>query len=232
MTARKCHRQDNCHFVSAATCYMVTSSNGNIFCVTGHLCGEFTGELPARRPVTRSFDVLFDMRLNKRLSKQWWGWWFETSSRPLWLHSNEIRVSKLMCPMWSTTMIKKTNGYPWLLYCPSNPENPYLILSNLYFHGSAYGIQRDQPIPRVVYNIHPKPGLVTRWVILSRLWWDLACIDDFWSIGKGSEAIFPNVTSLPHHGVSQSRLVQTSGLILVARHCESTEVLWPISDVQ
>ena len=23
--------------------YMMTSSNGNIFCVTGHLCGEFTG---------------------------------------------------------------------------------------------------------------------------------------------------------------------------------------------
>ena len=33
------------------------SSNGNIFCVTGHLCGEFTGprEFPAQRPVTRRF---------------------------------------------------------------------------------------------------------------------------------------------------------------------------------
>ena len=47
-----------------------------------------TGEFPAQRPVTRSFDVFFDRRLNKRLSKQWWGWWFETPSRPLWLHSN------------------------------------------------------------------------------------------------------------------------------------------------
>ena len=26
--------------------------------------------------------------LNLRLSKQWWGWWFETASRPLWRHSN------------------------------------------------------------------------------------------------------------------------------------------------
>ena len=25
-------------------CYMMTSSNGNIFHVTGHLCGEFTGD--------------------------------------------------------------------------------------------------------------------------------------------------------------------------------------------
>ena len=45
---------------------MVTSSNGNIFRVTGHLCGEFTGpdEVPAQRPVTRSFDVFFVLRLN------------------------------------------------------------------------------------------------------------------------------------------------------------------------
>ena len=47
-----------------------------------------TGEFPAQRPVTRSFDVFFDLRLNKRSSKQWWGWWFETPSRPLWRHSN------------------------------------------------------------------------------------------------------------------------------------------------
>ena len=67
------------------------SSNGNIFSVTGHLCGEFTGpgEFPAQRPVTRSFDVFFDLRPNKRLSKQWRGWWFETQSRSLWRHRND-----------------------------------------------------------------------------------------------------------------------------------------------
>ena len=42
-----------------------------------------------QRPVTRSFDVSFDLCLNKRLSKQWWGWWFETPSRPLWRHRND-----------------------------------------------------------------------------------------------------------------------------------------------
>ena len=65
--------------------FMMTSSNGNIFRVTSHLCGEF-GEFPAERPVTRSFDVFVDLRLNKRLSKQSCGWWFETLSRPLWRH--------------------------------------------------------------------------------------------------------------------------------------------------
>ena len=75
---------------------MMTSSNRNIFRVTGHLCGEFTGpgEFPAQTPVTRSFDVFFDLRLNKRLSKQWWGWWFETLSHPLWRHRNVADIFK------------------------------------------------------------------------------------------------------------------------------------------
>ena len=68
--------------------FMMTSSNGNIFRVTGPLCGEFTG--PGERPVTRSFGVFFDLRLNEPLSKQSWGWWFETLSRSLWRHRNDI----------------------------------------------------------------------------------------------------------------------------------------------
>ena len=45
-----------------------TSSNGNIFRVTGPLCGEFTGPrwIPAQRPVTRSFDVFCHLRVNNR----------------------------------------------------------------------------------------------------------------------------------------------------------------------
>ena len=71
---------------------VMTSSNGNIFRVTGPLCGEFTGhgEFPAQRPVTRSFDVFFDLRLNKRLSKNSWGWWFEMPSRSLWRYCNDV----------------------------------------------------------------------------------------------------------------------------------------------
>ena len=75
---------------------MMTSSNGNILSVSGHLCGEFTvtGKFPTQRPVTRSFDVFFDLRVNKRLSKQSWGWWrFETPSRPLWRQSNDSSES-------------------------------------------------------------------------------------------------------------------------------------------
>ena len=88
---------------------MMTSSNGNIFRVTGPLCGEFNGYrwIPLKKPVTRSVDV-FCLCLNKRLSKQSWGWWFETQSRPWWRHNNvwgnittkshSIRLTETSCP--------------------------------------------------------------------------------------------------------------------------------------
>ena len=68
----------------------MTSSNGNIFRVTGHLCGEFIGpgEFPAQRPVTRSFMfplicVWIHSWENNREA--------ETLPRPLWHHSNAWR---------------------------------------------------------------------------------------------------------------------------------------------
>ena len=75
---------------------MMTSSNGNIFRVTGSLCAEFTGPgvFPTQRPVTRSFGVFFDLLLNKPLSKQQWGWWFETPSWSLWRQCNARAYSR------------------------------------------------------------------------------------------------------------------------------------------
>ena len=85
---------------------MVTSSNGNIFRITGPLCGESTGlgEFPTQRPVTQSFDVFFDMRLNKRLSKHSRCWWFETPSWSLWRQCNGACT-------WSTTWQTQATGW-------------------------------------------------------------------------------------------------------------------------
>ena len=49
--------------VGTAQYFMMTSLNGNIFRVTGPLCGEFTGpgEFPTQRPVTRSFDFFLSV---------------------------------------------------------------------------------------------------------------------------------------------------------------------------
>ena len=114
----------------------MTSSNGNLFRVTGHLCGEIPGhgEFPTQRPVTRSFDVSFDLRINKWLSKQWWSWWFETPSRPLWRHSNAGRIIRpvllrptiyfaklkaqnvpLQSRFWLSSIVSVTSLYPlWM----------------------------------------------------------------------------------------------------------------------
>ena len=64
------------------------------------------GEFLAQRPVTRSFDVFFDLRLNKPLSKQWWGWWFETPSRPLWRHCNGFELSLNATHRWLSASLQ------------------------------------------------------------------------------------------------------------------------------
>ena len=69
-------------------CCMMTSSNGNIFRVTGPLCGEFTGHrwIPHTKAGDAQLDVFFDLSWNKWSSKQSGCRWFETPSRPLWCH--------------------------------------------------------------------------------------------------------------------------------------------------
>ena len=97
---------------------MTTSSNGNVFRVTGHLCGEFTGEFPTQRPVKRSFNFFFDLCLKKRLSGQSWGWWFETPSRSLSRHCNgsrnkQIYNTKIVVAtgLFGTSFFLKTKWY-------------------------------------------------------------------------------------------------------------------------
>ena len=111
---------------------MMTSSNGNIFRVTGPLCGEFTGpgEFPTQRPVTRSFGVFFDLRLNKRLSKQLWGWWFETLSWSLWRHCNGTKTISMS---FSNYFDRKTV----FNFCYEHTKGPFtLTSSNTTWHHS------------------------------------------------------------------------------------------------
>ena len=62
---------------------MLTSPNGKIFRVIGHLCGEFTGHrwIPRTKASDAELWSFLWSAPNKRLSKQSWGWWFETLSR-------------------------------------------------------------------------------------------------------------------------------------------------------
>ena len=120
----------------------MTSSNGNIFRVTGHLCVEFTGprwfpqtgEVPTQRPVTRSFDVFFDLRLNKRLSKQLWCWWFETLSRPLWRHRNDYMKYTIDTAMVrSGFLYENMRHWVWIMAPASSRARASLIFTSVCF---------------------------------------------------------------------------------------------------
>ena len=78
--------------------------------ITGHRW------IPCKKSVTRSFDIFFVLLLNKRLSKQWWGWWFETPSRPLWRHCNG-QYKKLKVGWISFVSAERLICQAWEIYC-------------------------------------------------------------------------------------------------------------------
>ena len=107
--------------------FMMTSSNGNIFRVTG--------EFSLQRPVTRSFDVFCDLRPNKRLSKQSWGWWFETPSRSLWRHCNVacwILCAVMVIPSLNAAPLMQIYTHKRLLHWRWSDVLALLMLSILY----------------------------------------------------------------------------------------------------
>ena len=82
---------------------METSSALLALCVGN---SPVSGEFPSQKPVTWIFDVFFDLGLSKRLSKQSRCRWFETPSRSLWRHCNDImtysymKTSSSQCAKW------------------------------------------------------------------------------------------------------------------------------------
>ena len=88
------------------------------------------GEFPTQRPVSRSFDVFFDLRPSKRLNKQWWGWWFEMPSCPLWRHCNASNYKWLLPWLWRRlwyilTMMLENQPFK----CWSHIRDPTLVIT-------------------------------------------------------------------------------------------------------
>ena len=134
---------------------MMTSSNGNIFRVTGPLCGQFAGpgEFPAQRPVTRSFDVFFDLRPNKRLSKQPRGWWFETLSWSLWRQWNDNPIHCVPAHQWPQHVPALNCSWCWTIpltfFFTAYPVRNFAVISGKY-----YAI-RIRLIHRIINNTRP-----------------------------------------------------------------------------
>ena len=113
---------------------MMTSSNGNIFHVTGSLCGEFT--VHRWFPHSKLWFLIFDLSLNKRLSKQSSGWWIETPSPALWRHCNVY----LFCRFQVQYLCRKQNqtyfkNYHVQLAFVKNMINHWLRFDICFFKG-------------------------------------------------------------------------------------------------
>ena len=119
------------------------------------------GEFPPQRLVTRSFDVSFDLRPNKWLSKQWWGWWFETPSCPLWRHCNVPLLfgilTKCLLVRDRTTKIEENREYGpyYLLYDFIVPRDPF-----------GYGLSQWETtlqfnVVSLLLSIYPERSLCT-----------------------------------------------------------------------
>ena len=152
----------------------MTSSNGNIFHVTGPLCGEFT----AQRPVERSFCVFFDVRLYKRLGKQSWGWWSETLSHPLWPHYNVLGIPcRLPCGIMSKTLL--SNHHPnvgWAILvvnfgCKLLLHRWSLLFMHCVLFPDRRGIANASPEASFVCSPSVKRKGMARWMWCNICWW-------------------------------------------------------------
>ena len=109
---------------------MMTSSNGNIFRVTGHLCGEFTGLrwIPRTKASDTELWCFLWSAPDKRLSKQSWGWWFETQLGSLWRHVN-VTCSVMDAKFYSQCPKVKINNR---MYRDVSSHNTSLKLSKSF----------------------------------------------------------------------------------------------------
>ena len=120
------------HCLCSSLHVMMTSSNENIFRVTGPLWGEppVTGGYPSQRPVSWTFDVFFDLCLNKRLSKQSRSRWFERPSRPLRRHKCFPRKGVKPLPRSMMTQFAEVSR-TWMISCISQYSVRYRTWSLL-----------------------------------------------------------------------------------------------------
>ena len=68
---------------------------------------------------------------NKRLSKQWWCWWFETPSCPLWRHRNGIGLTLREMTFW---FHQTKNNNPQRLIFSNVSDAVFKILVEFTYH--------------------------------------------------------------------------------------------------
>ena len=101
----------------------MTSSNGNICRVTGHLCRKspVTGQFLAPSPETRSFGIFFDLRLNKR-----------------WVNNLDAGDLRHHCAHYVVTVMDTGSYKTFRPLTPSFTFLNYLVQFSLVFVMAAY----------------------------------------------------------------------------------------------
>ena len=162
---------------------MLTSSNGNIFRVTGPLCGEFAGHRWFPRTWASDAESCF------LWSAPWINVWVnnhETSSHPLWLHCN----ARLTQRQWSN---QEKYGYIDYTNPPrthnvtkiSTPEkNKLKIVRVQKTRVSAVNVNSTDR-NKTAYYSHYKSGvsIVTYWIITS---WEVGFLLCKYYLASGS----------------------------------------------
>ena len=145
----------------------MTSSNGKFSAILAICAGNspVPGEFPAQRPVTLSFDVFFDLRLNKRLRKHLWGWWFETSSRPLWRHCDANGFDIISCVLNLLTFLT----WKCLSEMRKSEKRSWAPIQGQYLVPICDRWSSDNSLvwPRIKINLHDD---VIKWKHFPRYW--------------------------------------------------------------
>ena len=134
-----------------------------------------TGEFPDKGNWRRTLMFLFDLLLNKRLSKLSCGLWFETPSRPLWRHCNDIDAIDLC--LATTKHNKLLIYYLYMLYI-----KPLMIWCHDFevIHGEEQNYLQSSPVRKTSWEnmythiIANKTALSTMTICVSKphISWD------------------------------------------------------------
>ena len=126
---------------------MMTSSNGNIFRVTGHLCGEFTDHrwIPCTKASDAELWCFLNPRLSKWLNKQSPGWWFETLSRLLLRHRKK---NAHLCDVHYLPLLYNT----WCMQLKIARLPVYIIKQNAIFATEGAISCDESSSPMCIFN--------------------------------------------------------------------------------
>ena len=177
--------------------HMMTSSNGNIFRVTDHLCGEFTVKQ------TSDAELWCFLWSAPELTEQSWGWWFETLWCSLWRHCH-------FCHMY--VMMTSSNGKfsALLALCAGNSPVPGEFLA-------------QRPVTRS-FDVYFDLRLNKRLCKQSWGWWFETLLCPLWRLSNGGRKIHAHDRS--KYEIVETTFMEMSVQRLSIKKLFASKLLW------